>query len=90
MSPFVKGWNKKKKETKEGEVKSDNNTETLPPPSPIAKAFYIEKEKGIWRLVIADIQDDKVIKKQIKECENKAISLESFKMAFARLYYFGK
>lgn len=63
--------------------------ETTKSTSPIAKAFYIEKEKGMWRLVIADIQDDKVISKKVKECDNKALSLENFKIEFARLYYFG-
>jgi len=86
---FKPGWKKKALEAK---IAAETKVEITPAVSvsPIVKAFYIEKEKGVWRLVIADIQDDKVIKKQVKECENKAISLEAFKMAFARLYYFGK
>lgn len=88
MSPFVKGWNKKNKE-----VKTETKTEETPSAvslSPIFKAFWIEKDKGFWRLVIADIQDDKVISKKIRECENKAMSLEAFKIAFSETFYFGK
>lgn len=58
--------------------------------SPVHKAFYIEKVKGAWLLVVADIQDDKVISKQTKEGMNKQHSLEEFKIAFAKHYYFGK
>jgi hypothetical protein len=87
MAPFKKGWSKKDKEVKAPEVKEEV---VVTPALPIAKAFYIEKEKGIWRLVIADIQGDKVIARKIKECDNKAISLESFKIAFSTEYYFGK
>lgn len=81
---FKKDW-KKTKETK-AETKSE---ETIKSASPIHKAFYIEKEKGVWRLVIADIQDDKVISKNVQECDNKALSLENFKIKFAKAYYFG-
>lgn len=58
--------------------------------SPIHKAFYIEKVNGLWRFVMADIQDDKVINKVIKEDQNKALSLERFRIEFAKLHYFGK
>lgn len=58
--------------------------------SPIHKAFYIEKVAGLWRFVIADIQDDKIISKVIKEDANKSLSLERFKIMFAKTYYFGR
>lgn len=83
---FKPGWNKKQKENKVTESKTENTVQA----SPISKAFYIEKHKGSWHLVVADIQDDKIIKKQVKECENKAISLETFKIEFVKTYYFGK
>lgn len=58
--------------------------------SPVHEAFYIEKSAGTWNLVIAKIQDDKVISRKVKVCENKALSLETFKIQFAQLYYFGQ
>jgi len=64
--------------------------ETIKSDSPIHKAFYIEKENGSWNLVIADIQDDKIISKKVKVCDNKALSLENFKIRFAETYYFGQ
>jgi hypothetical protein len=91
MSPFAKGWNKKDKkssETKIPEVKKEEVVATVA--SPIIKAFYIEKEKGVWRFIMADLQDDKVIAKKVKECDNKAIALENFKIQFAMTYFFGK
>lgn len=91
---FKKGWSKVAKDAKDKADKAAAETinppETKAPESPIAKAFYIEKEKGKWRMVIADIQDDKVISRQIKECDNKGMSLETFKIAFAKHYYFGR
>ena len=86
---FKKGWSeeKKSKEKKTVEVKKE---ETKSPESPVHKAFYIMKDKGTWNLVMADLQDDKVISKKVKDCENKALSLENFKIEFARFYYFGK
>jgi hypothetical protein len=86
MAPFKKGWNKKDTPPTENKTEAQQTTVQLP----IAKAFYIEKEKGIWRLIIADIQGDKIVARKIKECENKAICLESFKIAFSTEYYFGK
>lgn len=56
----------------------------------LPKAFYIEKEKGIWRLVTADVDGDKLVNKKVKDCDNKALSLENFKIQFARFYYFGR
>lgn len=71
----------KKTSDKKPEVKSD---------SAIHKAFYIEKANGAWRFIIADIQDDKIINRVIKEDNNKALSLERFKIEFAKAFYFGK
>lgn len=88
--PFKKGWSdeKKAKEKKAVEVKKE--IAATAPASPIYKAFYIMKDKGSWHFVMADIQDDKVISKKSKDCENKALSLENFKIEFARYYYFGR
>ena len=58
--------------------------------SPIYKAFYLDKVGGLYRFITAEIQDDKIISKVIKEDGNKALSLERFKIEFARTYYFGK
>jgi len=81
--PFVK---KPKKEVKTEVVKETVVEST----SPIHSAFYIEKDKGVWTLVIAQIQDDKVISKKLKPADSKALSLEYFKIAFAKLFYFGR
>jgi hypothetical protein len=58
-------------------------------PVKLARAFYIEKTNGVWKLVTADVDGDKLVNKQVKECDNKALSLENFKITFARHYYFG-
>lgn len=87
---FKKGWQKEAKEKKEKEAKTVEVLTPNVPASPIHKAFYIEKEKGKWRLIVVDLQDDKVTAKKIRECDNKSHSLEAFKITFAELYYFGK
>lgn len=85
--PFIKGQGKKgKSEDKKAEASKEPVVST----SPIHKAFYIEKSAGSWKLVVADIQDDKVIGKKTKECDNKALSLENFKIQFSKHYYFGQ
>ena len=58
-------------------------------PIKLPRAFFIEKTNGVWKLVTADVDGDKLVNKQVKECDNKALSLENFKITFARHYYFG-
>ena len=79
----------KKPEEKKSEVVTPIAASVIPPVK-LPKAFYIEKEKGVWRLIIAEVDGDKIINKKIKECDNKALSLENFKIEFGRHYYFGK
>lgn len=74
---------------KPSDKKSEEKTEEKSS-SPIHKAFYVEKVNGLWRFVIADIQDDKILDRVIKEDQNKALSLERFRIEFAKMYYFGK
>lgn len=74
---------------KASEIKSPEELK-LVPVSPVHKSFYIEKTNGTWKLVIADVQDDKIISRKIKDCDNKAVALETFKIEFAMLYFFGK
>lgn len=92
MAAFKPGWKKELKEKKEKEAKVvlEVKTESTKIEEPIFKSFYIDKDKGKWRVVIADIQGDKVLSRQIKECDNKGMSLETFKIAFAKMYYFGR
>jgi hypothetical protein len=84
---------KKLEEPKVELPKAPERTE-LPPPivakAALQKAFYIEKEKGVWRLIIADVEDDKLVNKKIKVADNKALALEYFKIAFAKHYFFGR
>jgi len=93
---FKKGWNKKNGEKKPVEVvveKKETNVAQIKPIVPevkLSKAFYIEKTAGIWKLVIADVQGDKLINKVSKDSMNKAHALEDFKIKFAHTYYFGK
>jgi len=81
-----------KKEIKKPEEKIEA---AVAPKLPVAKpvklprAFFIEKTNGVWKLVTADVDGDKLVNKQVKECDNKALSLENFKIQFARHYYFG-
>lgn len=63
---------------------------TLVPESPKHIAFYIEKTNGTWKFIIATIQDDKIISKKVKECDNKAVALETYKIEFSMHYFFGK
>lgn len=86
MAPFSKGWNKKSNTKKEPE-KTEAPVEST---SPIYKAFHVEKDKGLWRLVISDIQDGKILKQQILESENRALALERFKIKFSDAYFIGK
>lgn len=88
--PFKPGWKKAAKEKEAKDAQSKSVLDSTVPELPIFKAFYIEKEKGKWRMVIADLQGDTVISRQIKECDNKGMSLESFKIKFAEIYYFGR
>jgi hypothetical protein len=87
---------KKKSEDKKVEVAPAVTPQNALPASSITpaiklpKAFYIEKEKGVWRLITADVDGDKLVNKKVKECDNKALSLENFKIMFAKFYYFGR
>lgn len=83
----------KKTEEKKIEVVEKKAEVTVLPVAPavaLPKAFYIEKEKGNWKLVICDVDGDKLINKKVKDSDNKALALEYFKIQFARHYYFGK
>ena len=83
---FKPGWKDKKKAEEKKVVEPPPEA----PKEPIYKSFHIEKVKGNWNLVVCEIQGDKILSKTYKEAENKAMSLETFKIAFAKLYYFGK
>lgn len=90
--PFKPGWNKKDKKP---EVKTETIAPAVAPIVPVVESpkfisFYIEKEKGLWRLNLVELQDNKVISKKTFECENKAHALEKFKIKFAETYFIGK
>ena len=58
--------------------------------SPKVIAFSVEKDKGLWRLVLSELQDSKVVGRKVIECENRAHALERFKIKFAELYFIGR
>lgn len=79
----------KKVEEKKIEVVVKETKAAVPAAIKPPRAFYIEKTDGVWKLITADVLGDQLINKQTKECDNKALSLENFKIAFAKFYYFG-
>jgi hypothetical protein len=79
-----------KKETKKTEEKKVEVTTPTKPIGPLPRAFYIEKIAGVWRFITADVDGDKLINKKVKDCDNKALSLEYYKLEFAKHYYFGR
>lgn len=86
-----------KKDTKKVEEKKIEPVAIVLAPKPpvvkpisLPKAFYIEKTAGVWRFIIADVDGEKLVNKKVKDCDNKALSLEYFKIAFAKVYYFGQ
>ncbi len=90
--PFTKGWKDKKKSDKKSEDKKVEEKVEVKEvdKEPIHKSFHIEKIKGHWNLVICELQGDKILSKTYKESDNKAMSLEYFKIQFAKEFYFGK
>lgn len=73
----------------------DKAVEPATPATPIVdmpktSAFSIEKDKGLWKLIISEIQDSKVISRKVIDCENRAHALERFKIKFAETYFIGR
>ena len=80
----------KKKTPKKEPEKTEDKLTPVVSQSPVYKAFHIEREKGLWKLIISDVQDGKIVKQQVLEAENKALALERFKIKFTDIYFFGK
>lgn len=87
---FKKGWNKKDKATEAKVEVASVEVVTITPEQPKVTNFSIEKDKGLWRLVVSEVQGDKVTGRKVIECENKAHALEKFKIKFAEHYFLGK
>lgn len=90
--PFKKGWSKKDKasESKPTAIPATDLKLPVSIELPKTAAFSVEKEKGLWKLVISEIQGDKVVSKKVIDCENRAHALERFKIKFAEQYFIGR
>lgn len=84
----VKKDTPKKPEEKKAEVVAP--VKPIVPVVALPRAFYIEKTNGSWKLVTADVDGAQLVNRKEKDCDNKALSLENFKIQFAKYYYFGK
>lgn len=89
---FKKGWSKKDKAPESKPAAIPAADLKLPPTAELSKtiAFSVEREKGLWKLVISELQGDKVVSRKVTDCENRSHALERFKIKFAEQYFIGK
>lgn len=83
-----------KKKSEKGKSESDIPTEApksqevqaepVKNEEPIIKLFTIQKIKGAWSVVTVTMQGDTFVKKEVSEGSLRAITMESFKIAFGK------
>lgn len=59
--------------------------------APAIIAFSMEHVRGTgWTFVKLHIKDDKVIKREVKECMDKAHALETFQLEYVGTFIYGQ